>query len=92
MPHARAQIRVLVFHASLRDGSHNDKLATLASQCMERLGATIERASMADFDCPSYDFDVENEAAISQPPTVDFNKPAPAGGQPPAAPQPAQKQ
>jgi LemA protein len=37
-------------------------------------------------------FTVENEAAISQPPTVDFNKPAPAGGQPPAAPQPAQKQ
>ena len=66
MPHARAQIRVLVFHASLRDGSHNDKLATLASQCMERLGATIERGSMADFDCPSYDFDVENEAAIPE--------------------------
>jgi LemA protein len=37
-------------------------------------------------------FTVENEAAISQPPTVDFNKPAPAGGQPSAAPQPAQKQ
>jgi LemA protein len=31
-------------------------------------------------------FTVENEAVIARPPTVDFNKPAPAGAQPPAAP------
>jgi LemA protein len=31
-------------------------------------------------------FTVENEAAISKPPTVDFSRPAPAGGQPPPAP------
>ena len=31
-------------------------------------------------------FTVENEAVIAKPPTVDFNKPAPAGAQPPAAP------
>src|SRR3954469_9311721 len=31
-------------------------------------------------------FTVENEAAIARPPAVDFNKPAPAGGQAPAAP------
>src|SRR5678809_1409556 len=29
-------------------------------------------------------FSVENEKAISTPPTVDFNKPAPAPAQPPA--------
>ena len=64
MAYVRAQIRVLVFHASLRVGSHNDKLANLASKCMGRLGATIDRASMSDFDCPSYDFDVERDDAI----------------------------
>jgi LemA protein len=37
-------------------------------------------------------FTVENEATISQPPAVDFNKPAPAGGQPAPAQQPAPKQ
>ena len=31
-------------------------------------------------------FTVENEAVIAKPPTVDFNKPASPGGQPPAAP------
>ena len=34
-------------------------------------------------------FTVENEAAIAKPPSVDFSKPAPAGG---AQPQPAPKQ
>jgi LemA protein len=37
-------------------------------------------------------FTVENEATISQPPTVDFNKPAPPGGQAAPAPQPPKKQ
>jgi len=35
---------------------------------------------------PKPNFTVENEAVIAKPPTVDFNKPAPAGAQPPAAP------
>ena len=35
---------------------------------------------------PKPNFTVENEAVIAKPPSVDFNKPAPAGAQPPAAP------
>jgi len=35
---------------------------------------------------PKPNFTVENEAVIAKPPTVDFNKAAPAGAQPPAAP------
>src|SRR6185503_17922376 len=61
MTHARAQIRFLVFHASLRVGSHNDQLATLAAKCIERLGGMVDRASMTEFDCPSYDLDVERD-------------------------------
>ena len=34
-------------------------------------------------------FTVENEAAIAKPPTVDFNKPAPAGAAPAGQPAPA---
>jgi LemA protein len=37
-------------------------------------------------------FTVENEAAIAQPPTVDFNKPAPAAAPPAPPPPPAPKQ
>jgi chromate reductase len=54
-----AEVRVLVFHASLRQGSLNDRLAALASQTIERLGAIVDRAAMSDFDCPSYDGDAE---------------------------------
>ena len=34
----------------------------LAAQVVERNGAQVDRASMADFDCPSYDQDVESES------------------------------
>ena len=58
------QVRVLVFHASLRQGSFNERLAALAAQSLERLGATVDRAAMSEFDCPSYDNDVEGSDGI----------------------------
>ena len=56
---ASSQLRVLVFAASLRSGSLNQRLADLAAAVIEEHGAVADRAAMADFDCPSYDGDVE---------------------------------
>lgn len=55
----RRPVRVLVFGASLRTGSLNDRLAALAASVAEQKGGVVDHASMADFDCPSYDQDVE---------------------------------
>ena len=53
------KVKVLVFGASLRAQSLNVKLAALAARAAERLGATVDLASMSDFDTPSFNEDVE---------------------------------
>lgn len=58
------RIRVLVFAASLRLESLNQRLAQLAATVVEEQGGTAERAAMADFDCPSYDGDVERASGV----------------------------
>ena len=60
----RQPIRILIFAASLRQGSLNDRLATLAAAVVEQKGGTADRASMRDFDCPSYDGDVEGRDGV----------------------------
>ena len=55
---------MLVFGASLRAGSLNRKLAALAARIAEQSGATVDHASMRDFDVPSYDGDAENTQGI----------------------------
>ena len=60
----RRNFRVLVFAASLRKDSLNKRLASLAQAVVERQGAEVDLASMADFDCPSYNGDVETEQGI----------------------------
>ena len=60
----RREVRVLVFAASLRGGSWNERLARLAAAVVEEKGGTVDRARMADFDCPSYDADVEREGGV----------------------------
>ena len=57
-------LKVLVFGASLRADSLNRKLAALAARVAEQNGATVDHASMRDFDVPSYDGDVEKEGGI----------------------------
>ena len=52
-------VKLLVFSASLRENSLNDRLAALAARSVESLGGTVDRAAMIDFDCPSYDGDEE---------------------------------
>ena len=51
--HGRNPIRILVFEASLRTGSLNDRLATLIAQVVDRHGGTVDRAHLTDFDCPT---------------------------------------
>lgn len=57
-------LKVLVFGASLREGSLNRALAALAARIAEESGATVDHASMRDFDVPSYDGDVESAQGI----------------------------
>ena len=55
----RCSVRLLVFGASLREGSMNDSLASLAAAVAQEKGASVERAVMTEFECPAYDLDVE---------------------------------
>ena len=66
-PDGNCSINVLIFAASLRTGSLNDRLATLTETVVKRHGGSVDRATMADFDCPSYDADVEGETGVPAP-------------------------
>ncbi len=57
----RGAIRLLVFSASLRSGSFNERLARLAASTIEANGGEVDRATMAEFDAPSYSADVQSE-------------------------------
>jgi len=56
--------RFLVFSASLRADSLNTRLARLAARVIEKHGAVVDLVSMKDFDCPSYDQDVEERDGL----------------------------
>src|SRR5258708_22870622 len=58
-------IRVLVFSASLRRESLNTKLAGLVARRAGERGAKVDVATMREFECPSYDGDVEKESGIA---------------------------
>jgi chromate reductase, NAD(P)H dehydrogenase (quinone) len=57
---SREPICFLVFSASLREGSLNTRLAALAATCIDANGGQVDKASMAEFDCPSYNADVQD--------------------------------
>jgi chromate reductase len=61
-PATPAPVRYLVFGASLRAGSLNARLADLAAETIEANGGSVDRASMADFDSPSFNGDVLDES------------------------------
>ena len=63
-PTTTTKLKVLVFAASLRGDSLNRKLAELAARAAQQYGATVDRASMRDFDVPLYDGDVETASGI----------------------------
>ncbi|MCW2927863.1 MAG: NADPH:quinone oxidoreductase [Thermoleophilia bacterium] len=60
----RRPIRMLVFSASHREGSLNTKLALQAREVLEGTGVQVDYATMQEFDCPSYDGDVEAAEGI----------------------------
>ncbi|HEX2723670.1 MAG TPA: NAD(P)H-dependent oxidoreductase, partial [Gemmatimonadaceae bacterium] len=62
--HERCAVRFLIFAASLRDGSLNDRLARLAADVVAAKGGTADFASMREFDCPSYDQDAETDSGV----------------------------
>ena len=63
---ARRPVRLLVFGASLRGHSLNERLASLATSVAEQQGATVIRATMEDFDCPSYGGDLEKAGEMPE--------------------------
>ncbi len=54
--------KVLVFAGSIRTGSHNARLAALASKELLLAGADVTRISLGDYPLPIYDGDQENTA------------------------------
>lgn len=62
----REPVRILVFAASLRADSLNARLARVAATLIETGGATADLASMADFDAPSFDGDVEEAEGLPE--------------------------
>ena len=63
-PHTREPVRFLVFSASLREGSLNTRLASLASEVIGANGGDVDLASMAEFDCPSFNGDIEEREGL----------------------------
>jgi NAD(P)H-dependent FMN reductase len=59
-------IRMLVFSASRRAASLNTKLALQARAVLERTGVDVDYGTMQEFDCPSYDGDVESATGIPE--------------------------
>jgi len=60
----QCSVNLLVFGASLSSASLNSRLAELAATTVESKGGTVTRATMSEFDCPSYDLDVEQDAGV----------------------------
>jgi chromate reductase, NAD(P)H dehydrogenase (quinone) len=65
----RGPVRFLVFSASPRADSLNTRLARLGVSTIEANGGTVDFRPMSDFDTPSYNADVQDEAGF--PPGAD---------------------
>lgn len=63
-PKQQDPLRILIFSASLRTDSLNTRLAQLAARTIARNGAEADVKAIADFDCPSYNQDVEKASGI----------------------------
>jgi NAD(P)H-dependent FMN reductase len=63
-PPEREPVRFLVVSASLREGSLNTRLADLAATTIEANGGDVNRVSMRDLDCPSYNADVQEAEGL----------------------------
>jgi len=57
----REPINFLVFSASLRKDSLNTRLAKIAASLIEKNGGKVDYATMSEFDCASFNQDLEIE-------------------------------
>lgn len=57
-------VQILVFSGSLRKGSMNTRLAELATEAIVRNGGIARMKSIIEFDCPSYNQDLEKASGI----------------------------
>jgi len=55
--------KILVFAGSIRSGSHNARLAALATKLLALEEAEVTRISLQDFPLPIYDGDLESRSA-----------------------------
>lgn len=60
----RATVHFLIFGASLSSHSLNARLADLAADVVRHNGGTVDVARMDEFECPSYDQDLEVSTEI----------------------------
>jgi len=60
----REPLRFLVFSASLRKDSLNTRLVKLAAEVIKKNGGQVDFANMSEFDCPSFNQDLELNAAL----------------------------
>lgn len=58
--------RILVFGGSLRAGSYNQKLATIAADAAREAGAEVTLISLRDFRLPLFDQDLEDSEGKSE--------------------------
>ncbi|HJW29478.1 MAG TPA: NAD(P)H-dependent oxidoreductase, partial [Saprospiraceae bacterium] len=66
-------LRMLLFSASLRKDSLNTRLAKLTAGILENLKVQVDFARMEEFDCPSFNQDLESND--NHPPgAVEFRK------------------
>lgn len=68
---SRGAVKFLIFCASLRQDSYNGRLATLVTRILGEKGGIVDQASMAEFDAPSYNQDVERRDGLP-PGTIEF--------------------
>lgn len=57
---SREPLKILIFSASLRNDSLNSRLAKLAAIAVEKNGGVTDFADMNEFDCPSFNQDLES--------------------------------
>lgn len=64
LPGQKEKMSFLLFSASLRKDSLNTLLIKLAAHIIEKNNSKVDLASLSEFDCPSYDQDVEATGEI----------------------------
>lgn len=68
-----APLRILIFSASLRHASLNTRLVKLAMQVIQKNNAQVDYANMSEFDCPSFNQDLDNSDSLPAG-AEEFNK------------------